>query len=455
MPAFVPGNLATASPSGELAKPILFDCDYRYEPDEDSRLTVKWFKNKEAEPFYQWLPELQVRHFADWIKPLVNQTFVSDPHDPLKRYRSLLIKRLSMNLTGHYTCLVSSLAGQDMRQAALVVYQPPRQFTFEHRLFPAPAATSLLASIEPQPRAPGSGLIASPTQFRGLPWPVGSRQQQQQQPPATLIRPPNNHDQSLAAVQPPGPSQQQTKIVYTHDGKPIRRRTRREIGSNVEPISSWQLRQRLAGEQQLERRQSIEPTSAGAHFVLQLHHFQCQATQVSPRPVLVLTVKRDADSIAQYLHESSSISLRPRQASVAEIFPAQPPNQTATTWNSLDLSQQPMVTLFDITLSATVALNVSLPTGQLSRAAGGGGGGPPEPLERTTSGTTSVRQPAPSQQPVPGINTILSYRRGQRMSFECHLDITGTEFEQRKRISINEEGEFQFHALSLRLYVRL
>lgn len=421
MPAFVPTTLASSSlpagPSNELAKPILFDCDYEYKPDEDQRLTVKWFKNKEAEPFYQWLPELNVRHFADWIRPLVNQTFVTDQLDPLKRYRSLLVRRLSMNLTGQYTCLVSSLAGQDMRQASLVVYQPPRTFTFEHRIYPAPPA-GLLAGPQVAGdfgvRSSAGPSSFSPTQFRGL---AG-------QP--SLVRPANNNDHlqvvgsTTTAATTTTTAQTSTKIVYTHDGRPIRRKTRRQVAAgqfnaSMAPISAWQLKKRLTGPAMADQQQqqpqhtshainSIDGPPQPPSHVIQLHHFQCQASQVSPRPVLVLTVKRGADSIAQYLHESSLVSVRPYQAASPLDTPA-----------GVDIPAS-LVTLYDITVSATVALNVSLP------------GGEPRPT-------------AAGQAQLAGLQTVLGFRRGQRMSFECHLELTGTDFEQRKRININEEGK--------------
>lgn len=519
VPAFVPSNLPTAAAhSHELAKPILFDCDYDYKPDEDERLTVKWFKNKEAEPFYQWLPELNVRHFADWIRPLVNQSFVSDPRDPLKRFRSLLIKRLSMNLTGQYTCMVSSLAGQDLRQASLVVYQPPRSFTFEHRIYPAPASflaaggplqfpqapplqsphtppayyaapsrfmssastqngssnTFEMPFMRPPPPPPGGVAgghqAASPTQFKGVPsganWPPGAIPSVHQiassssaaavvpqpQPAATIVRPPNNNnqqDQSLTQTSTASGHHQQasTKIVYTHDGRPIRRklRKRRHLdSSNYSPatpdqqaaqISSWQLRKRLLSAAGPEV--AHEPPQSQS-YAIQLHHFQCQATQVSPRPVMVLTVKRGAEAITQYLLDSSLVSIRPYQVSQRDLLSA---NGLASAPPSApqDKQDQLTVTLYDITVSATVALNVSLPgpnhREQNARTS---------PSESADSGPMDERAMShlynQQQQPI-GINTILNFRRGQRMLFECHLELTGTEFEQRKRININEEGE--------------
>lgn len=457
VPAFVPSTLPTGQTPPDLAKPILFDCDYDYRPDEDARLTVKWFKNKEAEPFYQWLPELKVRHLADWIRPLVNQSFVSDPHDPMKRYRSLLVRRLSMNLTGQYTCVVSSLANQDLRQASLVVYQPPRSFTFEHRIYPAPAGALPAPSASASTPAPWAGAPgASTTQFRGLnnwappPPPPPNKSHQQQQPPppggAVIVRPANNNDQTQ---QHPGQAQpalaslgqpaNATKIVYTHDGRPIRRKSKRQA-----PISGWQLKKKQAGSGgQAPEGGDPGPARPQNYFAIQLHHFQCQATQVTPRPVLVLTVKRGADAIAQYLHESSSVSVRPYQVSQAQLFR----DETGAGGAHSALP----VTLYDITVSTTVALNVSLAPAHHQRPPAPSGGAD-QLVAPGAAGPQDARQPPGAwhqdehssyhlQPAQPAINTVLGFRRGQRMSFECHLEITGTEFEQRKRINMNEEGE--------------
>lgn len=498
----------------DLTKPILFDCDYDYQPEKDERLSIRWFKNKESEPFYQWLPELGSRYFADWIKPLVNMTFVSDPHDPMKRYRSLLIRRLSMNLTGAYTCVVSSFDGQDSRQSSLVMYQPPKQFTFEHKIYPPPPQSSMMLMGPPaqsafnvvaqqhqltftpptplQSRLRTDPLVAGP-QLGG---PAGTSQHQQYQANqkasptqfkgyasnAAVVRPPNNGIVMGNTMAPPtlltssangytnnnsnndlgaDSGLSNTKVVYTHDGRPItrrpatgRRRRRRQVvsESSVHPIANWILAQRQASissssssgsvsgksKQQAKKMDSLRPK-----HMIQLHHFTCHASQVTPRPVMMLLVKRDSESIAQYLHESSTVHVRPYQVNMLDYYGE---NQLGTSAGSESGS---MITLFDVTLSATVALNVSLeaPSSMMTPVLGGGGPlagvGPrssqPNPM------TTSLLPPPPPPNYLTSsssANTVLTYKRNQRMSFECHLEITGTEFESRKRININEEGKF-------------
>lgn len=431
----MPINLAS-SQAGELAKPILFDCDYEYEPAEDARLTVKWFRNKEAEPFYQWLPELNVRHLADWIRPLVNQSFVSDPLEPMKRYRSLLIRRLSMNLTGQYTCLVSSLAGQDLRSGSLVVYQPPRALTLEHHIYPAvvsplssaPTPTSLPAQ---QPPAIGANLanLETASQWRPAEQPdqqrqLGARPTQFKvySQPALIVRPANNDNQGSANN---GSSSGQ-RVVYTHDGRPVWRPSPR----SKRQADGWLLKKRLG-----QLGPDVGPTR---QFMVQLHHVQCSASQVTPRPAIVLNVRRDADSIAQFLQESSQVSIRPYQVSwpdylnavsasgkklraLKETWEGSPPSELISASNNG--SQPSAVTLYDISVSTTVALNVSLAEVELGPV------------------LASSRPATAEQLRASGINTVLAFRRGQRMSFECQLDITGTDFQQRKRININEQGK--------------
>lgn len=501
----------------DLAKPLLFDCDYTYEPDVDDRLTVKWFRNEELEPFYQWLPQRDSRHLADWIRPLVDLDFVSDPSDPLKRYRSLLIRRLSVNLTGSYTCLVSSLAGQDMRRASLLVYQPPDSFTFEQRIFPpkalllplAPSGARLapnhkqapILNNQQQPTILHTSLVREqPTQFKNL---------LPQNSPTIVIRPPNNpttanysqsmiiranintnnysnlpgvailqpaHQSGVASSGERAPDLQaddlqdpngSTRIVYTHDGRPVgtRRptntnhlRSRRQTsGADQASLSAaplflpaWMLEKKLFTLANLNSTHQPKTTTPiqnqRQRYSIQLHQFQCQATQVMPKPLMLLTVKRDSESIAQYLHESSSVSIRPFEVG-DDYFEAkysapsrntnfnqnQMPNQNHQYHNHNKTSiAANRFTLYDIKLSATIALNVSLP-----------------PFNQNDAADSDTIQAEGSQIAEndhlitlsSGIQTVLNFKPNQRMSFECHLELTGTDFEQLKRINLDEKSE--------------
>lgn len=474
----------------DLGKPILFDCDYEYDKEEDARLTVKWFRNKEPEPFYQWLPELDTRYFADWIRPLVDQKFVSDPHDPLKRYRSILIKRLSMNLTGQYTCLVTSLDSQDQRQAQLILYQPPKAFTFEHRIFPLPAplimSTSLInnnnnininqrmsSALQQQTSQSMSSnqqnRVAQPTQFKNLIHNSSSRFSN------SLIRPPNNNynininhsfnnklddvDQLQLgnSINNNNKSSESLKIVYTHDGKAKVKQASKTSSNNNNNINNLNRKRReLINNNNFRLPINSYNNNNNINkrgYTIQLHHFLCRAIQLTPQPVMVLTVKRDLDSIAQYLHESSSVNIRPYLVDHYDYFESSSSNSsssmdqpeiTPTSNENQDNKIIPRndsigrstfkVKLYDISVSATIALNVSLPSDWR--------------VGVSSSSSKQIEQDFDQQQQqhssllINGINTILQYKPNQRMSFECQLEITGTEFEQRKRINIRAEGKF-------------
>lgn len=334
-----------------------------------------------------------------------------------------------MNLTAHYTCIVSSLAGQDMRQASLIVYQPPRSFTFDRRVYPAPSTPSHSLPIPIRAdHYPGRvftqlGPVVQNTGFESNHEPARSNQQ------AVIVRPANNDNQTQKQVGNNTTGIQNTRVVYTHDGRPVRRQQRvRREALNKELF--WTT-------QDLQQEMTLRGRPKNA---IQLHHLQCQASQVTPRPVIVLTVKRDADSIAQYLHESSSVSIRPYQVNQADYFQhksdqtqQQRGTSRAGNWSSTPLKRASnsslesglQFTLYDITVSATIALNVSLPALTLEEAA---------------SVWPNLYEPLVSPA---HLSTVLNFKRGQRMSFECHLEITGTEFETRKRILINEEGKLQ------------
>ena len=202
--------------------------------------------------------------------------------------------------------------------------------------------------------------------------------------------------------------------------------------------------------------------------------------------MLVLTVKRHHDSIAQYLHESSSFATRPYQVHVHELLasgggtagsgagsvgakPLQSGLVTAMMQQQWAAAKRDeLLTVYDITVSATVALNVTLPSSEAADEEPFFSSnvepnspnsdqphlvhGQQESADLQMGAQLAMHQtPQLSQQQSGGINTVLNFQRGQRMSFECHLEITGTDFGKRERININETGQYTFCLLPFSL----
>jgi len=102
---------------------ILLDCDFDYDENEKVQLDIKWYFNSEPTPFYQWVPEKMARPqiIGDKFKTHVDLDHVvhSDSH---KRHRALLLKRPTTELSGVYTCKVSSFISEDIRRKRMTVY---------------------------------------------------------------------------------------------------------------------------------------------------------------------------------------------------------------------------------------------------------------------------------------------------------------------------------------------
>ncbi|OTF81435.1 hypothetical protein BLA29_006281 [Euroglyphus maynei] len=114
------------------------DCDYQYDPDEDIKLVVRWFYNDWPEPIYQWIPESDNnRYIGKSIRKYFDMNFqIGD--DSFTKYRAIRLMpppspsllSFGLELSGNYTCVISSIMSQDSRQGQLVFYVPPEKFEF-------------------------------------------------------------------------------------------------------------------------------------------------------------------------------------------------------------------------------------------------------------------------------------------------------------------------------------
>lgn len=104
------------------ADSVILDCIYSYS-HEDQQLVVKWFFNQDPKPIYQWIPDLKKRSYSSksGFDGHINRSYVAT-HDPLTRYRALNILRPTTEMSGTYSCSVTSLQGQDTRAADMIVY---------------------------------------------------------------------------------------------------------------------------------------------------------------------------------------------------------------------------------------------------------------------------------------------------------------------------------------------
>ncbi|XP_022241860.1 uncharacterized protein LOC111085817 isoform X1 [Limulus polyphemus] len=107
---------------------VVLDCEYNL-TEKDKSMVVKWFLNNDPEPIYQWIPELNSRHFSYRLEGRVNMKYTVSPSDDYTKYRAIKILRPTIDLSGLYTCTVGSLSGSDSKEKLMIVYSPPTVFT--------------------------------------------------------------------------------------------------------------------------------------------------------------------------------------------------------------------------------------------------------------------------------------------------------------------------------------
>ncbi|XP_054168591.1 uncharacterized protein LOC128965838 [Oppia nitens] len=125
-------RMVDASNTSEL----ILDCEYVYDAN-DIMLVVKWFHNNSPEPIYQWIPDRGVRYVSELLMPRFDMNYSVNPNDLYSKFRALKLKNnITVDLNGNFSCVVTSLAGQDIRQAQMVVYVPPQTFDFNYTSLP-------------------------------------------------------------------------------------------------------------------------------------------------------------------------------------------------------------------------------------------------------------------------------------------------------------------------------
>lgn len=120
----------------------LLDYEYVYN-EHDTHHVVKWNLNDLFEPLYHWIPKLSARKTYGILTGRLDDSFtVGRPKN--SRYSARPIIRPNSELSGRYTCLVSSMAGNDYRHGYMVLYDEGTQCL---RLEEAPSLISLCLNL--------------------------------------------------------------------------------------------------------------------------------------------------------------------------------------------------------------------------------------------------------------------------------------------------------------------
>ncbi|CAG9792232.1 unnamed protein product [Diatraea saccharalis] len=103
---------------------VTLDCDYV--TDNVTGLVVKWFYMDKSQPVYQWIPPQKPQALGRLKNKLDLNYKVS--HNPYTQHRALHIMSLSPDLTGNYTCVVSTFLAEDQKTRPMAIFDPEKKF---------------------------------------------------------------------------------------------------------------------------------------------------------------------------------------------------------------------------------------------------------------------------------------------------------------------------------------
>ncbi|CAG4945170.1 unnamed protein product [Parnassius apollo] len=98
---------------------VILDCDYTY-GNNTSGLVVKWFFRNKARPVYQWIVSQKPQDMGI-LRGRVDLAYRASS-DPLKMHRALRIVKPNTDISGDYTCVVSTFMEEDSRTKQMIVF---------------------------------------------------------------------------------------------------------------------------------------------------------------------------------------------------------------------------------------------------------------------------------------------------------------------------------------------
>ncbi|CAG9785653.1 unnamed protein product [Diatraea saccharalis] len=110
-------------------KSVVLDCEFSVEAvSPGAGLVMKWFFNGSANLVYQWIPPLAPQVIG-LLKGKVDLNFrISE--EPLQAYRAIKILKPTTDLSGNYTCVVSTFLKEDRQTRSMLVYSVGKSFHF-------------------------------------------------------------------------------------------------------------------------------------------------------------------------------------------------------------------------------------------------------------------------------------------------------------------------------------
>ncbi|KPJ15329.1 hypothetical protein RR48_09356 [Papilio machaon] len=103
---------------------VTLDCDYVTK--NVTGLVVKWFYNDRSQPVYQWIPPQRPQALG-LLKDKLDLTYKVS-QNPYMQHRALRILQPGTELTGNYTCVVSTFLAEDEKTRPMTIFVPETRF---------------------------------------------------------------------------------------------------------------------------------------------------------------------------------------------------------------------------------------------------------------------------------------------------------------------------------------
>lgn len=101
---------------------LVLDCDYDLTEYDRPGLVVKWYYNRQPFPVYQWIPNNGPQDLGLLKGRLDLKHQVSE--DEYMKHRALAIVNPTSELTGEYTCWISSFESEAYKRKKIIIYSP-------------------------------------------------------------------------------------------------------------------------------------------------------------------------------------------------------------------------------------------------------------------------------------------------------------------------------------------
>ena len=108
---------------------VILDCPYYLTPQERDGMVLKWYLNSRTIPIYQWIPPSYPQGLGKFEGRIDLDFEMSS--DPYTRHRALYILNPTVEMSGEYTCKVSTVEEEVSLTSRMVVYTPPRNIILQ------------------------------------------------------------------------------------------------------------------------------------------------------------------------------------------------------------------------------------------------------------------------------------------------------------------------------------